>query len=725
MAESPRNYAELLTDDHIMVLNDSDTFVISDRKGNMVPGGKSYHGIYHKDTRFVSHLQLLVEGYPLNLLSSTITSENLRLSVDLVNPSIVTKGSHIKEGVLHFYRLQFLQDEIFHEQIEISNFSEDRIAFECELYLDGDFADIFEVRGMSRERRGSKDPLVQHVGGADPRLELSYLGLDNYRRTFELRIECADGYSYDESRSAICFHLSLDSHQSKKVVYSIRCKTEGVSPDNSAAVRSFSDAKNRLAPDHRSKTAYFPVLETDNEQFNHWINRSLNDLASLIASTPCGDYPYAGVPWYNTAFGRDGLITALQTLWLAPGLSKEVLLFHAANQAKVYDPKSEAQPGRILHEMRHGEMVFTGEIPFQKYYGTVDATPLFVVLAGQYYRRTGDIETIRKIWPNILASLDWIAHYGDPDGDGFVEYSSTLENGLSNQGWKDSGDAVFHDDGRLAEAPIALCEVQGYVYDAYVEAQALMEAMGEVTQAEAYRKRSADLKARFHERFWDEGKETYVLALDKNKVPCRVKNSNAGHTLYSGIASQEIASRLVRTLMSSDMYSGWGVRTIAASEARYNPMSYHNGSVWPHDVSIIAAGMSRYGFKKEASALMTGLFDASLFLPLQRLPELFCGFDRRHNEGPVDYPVACSPQAWAVGSVFLLLRSILGIRIEPKNNTIYFDKPYLPEYVQKVVVRELEIGEEEKASLVIEKNGLGISVFWPNRPPKWRLNLQF
>jgi glycogen debranching enzyme len=405
------------------------------------------------------------------------------------------------------------------------------------------------------------------------------------------------------------------------------------------------------------------------------------------------------VPWFSCPFGRDGLITARQLLLVEPRLARGVLGFLAERQARHCDPASDAAPGKILHEARFGEMAALGEVPFASYYGTVDATPLFLILAGDYLARSDDRDFIAELLPALEAAMDWIRQSEGESPDGFLRYLCGAQGGLRNQGWKDSDDAIHHADGRLAEGSIALCEVQAYTYGARLAGAAILSRLGRQEQADLWRQEAAGLRQRFHRAFWCEAIGTYALALDGKGEPCAVRSSNAGHCLWTGIAPDPAAPSIARQLLGPSSFNGWGVRTLDEREARYNPMSYHNGSIWPHDNSLIGLGLARYGFRNEAMRILTGMFETARAMPMFRLPELFCGFPRREDEGPTHYPVACSPQAWASGTVFGLLEAVTGMGIGRDQASgrvqVLFRNPSLPNRLRMLEISGLRLGEEE------------------------------
>jgi len=690
-----------IADESSRVLKHADTFAVFDRHGDIRPLGFEEHGLYHEGTRYLSRLVLRVEGKSPLLLSSTVREDNDLLVVDLMNPDFQSlNGNNIQRGVIHFSRSTFLWKACFYERIRISNYGSTEIEFSISLEFGADYVDIFEVRGMKRKQRGSQlNPVVE-----EKKVTLSYKGLDKKVRHTRLVFD-SNPSELRGDRAVV--RLKLGPHQEQTFCMSISCTIEEEPPESENFNQAFLKVKEAFQSRHTNSC----IIETSNEQFNDWLSRSKSDLNMMLTRTPSGLYPYAGIPWFNTVFGRDGIITAFETLWFEPEIARGVLSYLARNQATEIIAEQDAEPGKIIHEVRKGEMAALKEIPFGRYYGTIDATPLFVVLAGHYYNQTGDQEFIKQLWPNIERALAWIDTYGDIDQDGFVEYKPRSDGGLSQQGWKDSEDSVFHADGSSANHPIALCEVQGYVYEAKLKASQLAAVLGKKGIAEKLRKEAETLKERFLRAFWCEDLGMYALALDEKKRPCKVRSSNAGQCLFSGIASDEHASIMTGHLLHKSFFTGWGIRTLASSQARYNPMSYHNGSVWPHDNALIAFGMSRYRLKDAVMKILTGLFDASIFMDLHRLPELFCGFERRRGEGPTLYPVACEPQAWSSASVYLLLQACLGLSIQAPEKKIYFNHPVLPPFLQEVTLKNLKVGSSSiDISLIRHAQDVGVNV---------------
>lgn len=666
-------------------LKHGDTFGLFDHNGDAIAGVGSPDGIYHCDTRHLSHLSLLLAGVRPLLLSSTLRDDNATLTCDLANGHLFDEAGRriLDHDRIHVRRSRFLWNAACFERLAVRNFDEARHALTLQINFAADFADLFEVRGATRPRHGDHHaPEIRPDG-----VLLSYTGLDKRQRRTILRF---DPVPDEVTADSAIFEIDLAPHETKMVFVEVRCGTDGA---NVTVRRGFSIALRDARRTSRQSAARATTIATSNELFDEAARRSVSDLNMLITETPDGPYPYAGIPWFSTVFGRDALITALEVLWLDPAIGRGVLLHLAGNQASRYDAPSDAEPGKILHEVRHGEMAELGEVPFRRYYGSVDSTPLFVMLAGAYLERTGDLDLIQRIWPNLKAALDWIEKEGDRDGDGFVEYGRRRAEGLVNQGWKDSHDAMFHADGRLAEGPIAVAEVQAYVYGAWQAAANIAGSLGLPADVAIFEARSEAIRRRFDEAFFDPELGTYAMALDGKKQPCRVRSSNAGHALFTGIAHPVRAPSVVSNLMASHSFSGWGIRTVASTELRYNPMSYHNGSVWPHDSALIAAGFARYGFRREAMRIFEGLFSGSIYIELRRLPELFCGFPRQRSRGPTFYPVACSPQAWAAATPLSLIQSCLGLSFNIDAREVMFNEPSLPDFLDEIVLRRLHVAQ--------------------------------
>jgi glycogen debranching enzyme len=573
---------------------------------------------------------------------------------------------------------------VCHERLQITNFGMRSVELDLRLDFAADFRDLFELRGMTRLRRGRLLPPVVEHGAA----VLGYVGLDDVRRA--TRIALTPAPEHIEPHTAI-FGLQLAAKETKCFELSIACEVgESRSRTCAAFDLALAEAKGVLAQLRHQACS----VSSSNARFDEFIDRAQADLGLMVTQTPHGPYPYAGVPWFSAAFGRDGIITALLTLWSYPELSRGVLRFLAAHQAETVDDSRDAEPGKIVHELRMGEMATLREIPFGRYYGSVDSTPLFLMLLGAYAKTTGDLDLVRELWPNAERALEWIERWGDCDFDGFVEYGARAHDGLVQQGWKDSHDSVFHADGSPAEGPIALAEVQGYVYAAWRAAAELCRALGDDSGCKRWDARADELRVHFDDAFWCEEIGCYALALDGKKRPCRVRTSNAGQCLFTGIALPHRVPVVADTMLADDMFSGWGVRTLSTRESRYNPLSYHNGSVWPHDNALIASGLARHGFAQHAVRIFEGLFDASQSFDLHRMPELFCGFPRRAGEGPTLYPVACSPQAWAAAAPFGLLAAVLGLSVRAEPPRLELRRPVLPRFLEEVVLKHLRVGTQ-------------------------------
>ncbi|NDY41353.1 amylo-alpha-1,6-glucosidase [Dissulfurirhabdus thermomarina] len=690
-----------MVDDRTRVLKHGNGFAVFDRYGDILNIGRGEQGIYHEDTRHLSRLEIRLNDRRPLLLYSTVKSDNTLLTVDLANPDFEVPGEgRIPQGAVHVFRSKVLHGGACIEHIRLHNYACCPVAFTLEVFFDADFADIFEVRGTERRARGRDlAPRVRR-----DTVIFGYRGRDGVvRRTWVT----SDPAPTEAWAGGFRYRVRLPARGATDIYLRVACQADETRVrDLAAAYRDIYTGLQQGVAASWHRQCY---VSTSNEQFNDWLNRAYADLRMLTTPTGHGLYPYAGVPWFSTVFGRDGIWTGLECLWHNPDLARGVLRYLAAFQADDEDPATDAQPGKILHEVRRGEMARTGEVPFGRYYGSVDATPLFVVLAGAYFGRTGDREFLRELWPHVQRAIEWIDTYGDVDGDGFVEYARRTPRGLVNQGWKDSEDAVFHADGTLARGPVALCEVQGYVYEAKRAAARLARALEAPGAAERWEAEARLLRDRVEAAFWWPERGTYVLALDGEKRPCRVAASNPGHLLFSGLPDRRRAAELAQTFLAPAFFSGWGVRTLAETECRYNPMSYHNGSVWPHDNAIIAAGLARYGHKVEAARILAGLFDASIFMDLHRLPELFCGFARRPGEGPTHYPVACLPQAWASGAVFLLLQAVLGLEFRPGAREIRFRHPLLPAFLEEVKLENLRLGEAS-VDLVLRRHARNVSV---------------
>ncbi|HKZ50696.1 MAG TPA: amylo-alpha-1,6-glucosidase [Dehalococcoidia bacterium] len=660
-----------------LVVRGEDTFLLTDRSGNVPPGDQRGFGLYHHDTRYLSTCSLSFgRANPVVLLSTAemgFSQEQV-----LTNPSMEgLDGRPLPRGTLELTRLRVI-DRVVQETVQITNYNIFPAKFELVYEFGADFADIFQVRGYQRRQQGEfLEPLVE-----DKAITYTYRGADGRKRETRINFFPAP-LSLTPSQATFTFSLGHRETATIGLVISIDGRLEsllGMERLNAALAR------------HRRWLAQGPEVITDNEFFNAIWERSWMDLRLLWGEEGSGALPAAGVPWFDALFGRDTAIVALQTLAFRPELAGWALKLLARYQGIKFDPWRDEEPGKILHELRLGEMTYTGELPFSPYYGSVDATPLFLLLAGEYYRHTGDLELLRELEPSLRAALRWLGAYGDIDRDGYVEYEKRSPRGLVNQGWKDSGDAIVHANGGLVLPPTALVEVQGYVYAAKRSLAELFFRLGDESLARRLRREAAVLKKQFNKDFWLPQEGFYALALDGRKRPAAAISSNPGHALWSGIVDRERAPRVVDRLMEGDMFTGWGIRTLSSAAARFNPLGYHLGTVWPHDNAIVAMGFKEYGFEEALNEIATALYDAAVAFPYYRLPELFAGTPRSPHHLPVPYPVACRPQAWAAASMILILQAILGIYQDIPHGRLLLVRPTLPHWLGRVQVRRLPAG---------------------------------
>ncbi|HEY7901482.1 MAG TPA: glycogen debranching N-terminal domain-containing protein [Caulobacteraceae bacterium] len=692
LAASPAPDADDLArgdeDIHYVSLKDGDVFQVCDAWGD-IRGAAD--GLFVDDTRLVSRLGLLVGGKRPSRLSSSLSGDNAVFTVNGANRALPPMGGEATpRGVIHIERKRCLWRGRLFERLRLTNFGLDEIMVPIVYEFEVDFRDMFEVRGLTRPRRGHRRaPQLTGRG-----VETAYEGLDGRQRTSVVAFSEPPG-RLGPTRA----EFMLPMIPGRRVDLYLEAGAESEPPPEAsrfnAALRGAKRAINKRCGVGARVTA-------SDGAFDCWLQQSRTDVAVLSTELDSGPYPYAGIPWFSTPFGRDGILCAWQMLWLEPSLARGVLAYLASRQAEAISPFEDATPGKIMHETRRGEMAALKEIPFGAYYGGVDTTPLFVALAGAYFERTGDIAFIDGLWPKLKAAAAWLETFGDSNGDGLVDYARAETSGLANQGWKDSADSIFHADGRLAVGPIALVEVQGYACAAWRAMAAMGVRLGDES-APRWAAQARTLAAAVEERFWLEDLGYYAVAIDGDGQACRSLTSNPGHLLFVGLPSQARAGAVARRLLSPAFDSGWGIRTLATSNVRYNPMSYHNGSVWPHDTSLCLAGLARYGERDKVVRMMGDLFEASKAFG-GRMPELLCGFEREPDAPPIAYPVACMPQAWAAGATFMMLGAALGLRIDAVRGEVRLIRPRLPIGVERIKLERLDIAG---SSLELEVQRLG------------------
>jgi glycogen debranching enzyme len=687
-AQSQRQQRELLSH--------GDCFAIFDSAGEIPLAGREAYGLFYRDTRFLDRLELrLKDEFPV-FLSSGASDDGTELVTYLTNADERRNGEIVlPRDTIVLQRRKALVKDTLYEQLHLHNYGLETLNFRLSVFFGSDFADMFEVRGSDRPRRGEiAAPMVE--GNT---VRMVYRGLDDVERQTIMKFHPAPTQL---TETVAHYDLSVAPGGEALLDIEVGCKVGADLTSSSSFARALAQVRH----ERQEYRHGFPELHADHDAFNQWLNRSLVDLTLLCTHLKDGLYAYAGIPWFATIFGRDGLITALEILAFSPDLAAGTLRTLAALQGSTRNAQRDEAPGKILHELRSGEMAATGEVPFARYYGSIDATPLFLVLLAAYAERTADIALVEELWPAAMAAMKWIDTDADIDGDGYAEYMRPVGPGLINQGWKDSHDAISHADGSLAPPPIALAEVQAYIYAARHGMAQLARRLGRSAEASDWDTQAARLRQQFNRDFWMEDQDAFALALSGLKQPCRVVSSNAGQCLFTGIVDGDKAPRLIARLMHDDLFCGWGIRTLSSQARRYNPMSYHNGSVWPHDNALIAAGFAAHGSCQHAGELLTALLDAAQRLDRGRLPELFCGFPRTLHHSPVPYPVACQPQAWAAAGVFLLLQSTFGLSINAWERRVSFDRAAPPPWLKRLDIRGLRV-RDARVDLCISRGRFG------------------
>ncbi|MBO1512501.1 amylo-alpha-1,6-glucosidase [Metabacillus bambusae] len=682
------------------VIKENDLFLLTDDKGN-IPENHSYGlGLYKKDTRFLSKLDLRINGEEPILLSSD-ASVNYMASILLTNPHMEKDGELIlwRESV-EIQRTRFIYDELLYETIKVKNYFPKPVQFELSVYMDVDFSDMFIVRGFQNGEIGKRTG--ERIDGNS--IAFQYAGADYVNRSTIVTWD-TEAKSISQN-GVVTFEFELNHAEEKEVTLIIQPQ---IGESKNRRILSKKTALENLKTSYTSWEKETTTVKTDFAPLQKLVDRGISDLRVLLTDIGHGSFPVAGLPWFGVPFGRDSLIAALQMLAFNPEVAKGTLLTLAQYQGKNVDPWRDEQPGKIMHEIRYGELSTTNQIPFTPYYGTIDATPLFLILLTEYVKWTGDFDIVTRLEENINAALKWIDEFGDRDGDLFVEYHQEASKGFANQGWKDSGDSIVHRDGDYADSPIALSEVQGYVYQAKIGIASIFEQLHRHKQASKLRSQAEQLKKRFDEAFWMRDVNFYAIALDRDKKQVGTVTSNPGHVLFSGMLDMDKMEAVTDMLISPKMFSGYGIRTMGEGEAGYNPMSYHDGSIWPHDNSMILLGMSKARRQDAVNTVINGLIQAASYFEYDRLPELFCGYDQSIGKA-VKYPVACSPQAWAAGTPLVFIQTILGLFPNSLQKEIYL-APHLLDEMNELLVENITIGDGHLSIYISRiENGLKIGV---------------
>ncbi|MDV2686213.1 amylo-alpha-1,6-glucosidase [Alkalihalophilus lindianensis] len=689
------------------VIKENDLFLLTDEKGNIPKGHEYGAGLYTKDTRYLSKFDVRINQQEPVLLTSN-SDDAYRSSFILTNPHMEEDGELIlwRESV-ELKRERFIYDGVCYEELIVTNYYPKPVSFDLSVHMEADFQDMFIVRGFQHGEIGNKTGVKQ----GENELRFMYEGADQISR--QTVIQWSKQAKEVTDLGDLTFGFELAHGQRESIVLAIAPIENNEEP----VILPVDEASRKLKESHAKWDNNIAKLQTDHLPLQRLVDRGVSDMRVLLTDLGYGSFPVAGLPWFAVPFGRDSLIAALQLLPFQPEVAKGTLRTMAAFQGTKLDPWRDEQPGKIMHELRKGELANTNQVPFTPYYGTIDATPLFLILLSEYIKWTGDVELFNELTENVENALMWIDEYGDRDGDLFVEYHQESSKGIANQGWKDSADSVVHRNGDYAKTPIALAEVQGYVYQAKQGMAELFEAVGNIEKSKQLVNESNQLKEAFEAAFWMEDQQFYAIALDQDKKPVGTLTTNPGHVLFAGMLSEGRAQAVSNMLVSDKMFSGYGIRTMGEGEAGYNPMSYHDGSVWPHDNSMILLGMGKLGHHTQANAVIDGLIKAAQYFDNDRLPELFCGYS--DGKPVIPYPVACSPQAWAAGTPLVMVQTMLGLYPDTLKKTIALN-PVLPESMNELVLRNVTIAsgqldlivrrEDHELKVTVEKNTTGLDL---------------
>lgn len=674
---------------HTVVIKDKDLFFLTEPDGRVPAEPGHGFGLFYHDCRYLSGYEIRIgQQTPEHLVWHAETG--YMAIIALTNPEFVdSAGATIGRHSIGIRWVRVIDGSqlALHDVFTFQNLTVSHLDFTFSMRFLSAFEDLFEIRGLTPKQRG----VIEPPRWVNNLLDLSYRGADGVYRSvivqFSRKPAEIDG-------SSLAFDIVLKPNESTDRLVSLTVRESR----DRAATRprpSFRLEPKAIEPAAQKRSNKWiqgiTDIYTSSISLNKSLKRSMVDLDMLRSYIGKEEYFAAGVPWFAALFGRDSIITALQMLAFDCRIAEHTILLLAALQGKRTDPWRDEQPGKILHELRVGEMANLNEVPHTPYYGTVDATPLFLILIARHAAWSGELALFNTLRQNIDAALNWISNGGDISKRGYLEYQRNTAAGLENQGWKDSGDGIVNSDGSLATPPIALVEVQAYVYLAKVEMAELYRRAGEQERAHRLEAEAEDLKQRFNRDFWVED-GFYALALQNDGQQAAVMSSNAGHALWAGIATPDCAAQTVERLMSEDMFNGWGIRTLSERERRYNPLGYHLGTVWPHDNSLIVGGLRNYGYDKEAIRVFVALLDAATFFDAHRLPELFAGFSKNKFGVPVNYPVACQPQSWAAGTIPYMFKTLLGLWPQAFENRLLVRRPILPDFINEVDIEGLRVG---------------------------------